>query len=164
MLKKMTLAPFMGRMLGSWVLALGAAHAQTSPPVSPASASMVCPAVGEANTTDLLGTWQAQWMAKEPLSTTDAAWPTPPQLVLQPHPEWAGNVKGQVQHGEQATLVVGDVNEGEVTLEESEDGRRISATWVGEVVDGHCAQLIRGAYFTDAHPDGIPFTLQKISR
>ena len=40
-------------------------------------------------------------------------------------------------------LLVGDVDDGQLTLEESLDGKRISATWVGEVVEGSCAREIR---------------------
>lgn len=149
-------------------LVQGLVQAQDAAQVVPEPSAQqlwVCPAQGEAHTPHLLGTWQARWDAQDGTpKAPEAAWPAAPQLVLQPHPEWDGNVKGHVLHTPQAAMVVGDVNAGEVTLEESLDGQRISATWVGDVVDGSCAQLIRGTYFTDAHPDGIAFTLQKIGR
>jgi len=48
--------------------------------------------------------------------------------------------------------VVGDVDDGQLTLEESEDGKRISATWLGEVTEGRCGKEIRGTWSPEATP------------
>ena len=67
-------------------------------------------------------------------------------MVLGPHPEWQGNVKGSVSRLGSNHPMVGDVNEGTVTLEESADGSRITGTWLGEVVKGSCGTEIHGSY------------------
>ncbi|KGG89248.1 MULTISPECIES: hypothetical protein [Comamonas] len=67
-------------------------------------------------------------------------------MVLGPHPEWQGNVKGSVSRLGSNHPMVGDVNEGTVTLEESADGSRITGTWLGEVVEGSCGTEIHGSY------------------
>ena len=40
--------------------------------------------------------------------------------------------------------VVADLDNGEFTLEESHDGQRIAATWLGEVVAGRCGRVLQG--------------------
>jgi hypothetical protein len=40
--------------------------------------------------------------------------------------------------------VVADLDDGEFTLEESHDGQRIAATWLGEVAPKSCGQALRG--------------------
>lgn len=86
------------------------------------------------------------------------------ELQLAPHPEWQGTVKGTVQRTGSSHAMVGDVDQGNVTLEESANGTNISATWVGTVTDGSCAREIRGQYQeegNDAPP--LPFVLHKRS-
>lgn len=53
------------------------------------------------------------------------------RMVLGPHPDWEGNVKGRISRPGSSHPMVGDVNEGTVTLEESADGSRITGTWLG---------------------------------
>ena len=68
------------------------------------------------------------------------------RMVLGPHPEWDGNVKGSINRPGSSYPMVGDVNQGTVTLEESADGSRITGTWLGEVVEGSCGTEIHGSY------------------
>lgn len=42
--------------------------------------------------------------------------------------------------------LAGDVDEGEFTLEESDNGQTISATWSGTVIDNSCGKEIRGTW------------------
>lgn len=87
------------------------------------------------------------------------------QLQLGPHPQWAGTVKGTIErsggHGGTRPMV-GDVDDGNVTLEESADGTQITATWLGTVVDGSCAQEIRGDYIEGEDAAPQPFVLRKL--
>jgi hypothetical protein len=84
------------------------------------------------------------------------------RLQLGPHPEMSESVFGTVQRGSTTAQVAGDVDDGALTLEESEDGKRISATWLGDVVEGSCGAEIRGTWSSAAAPDKpIPFTLRK---
>ena len=57
--------------------------------------------------------------------------------------------------------MAGDVDEGEFTLEESQDGVRISATWLGDVVEGSCGREIRGTWKAEGTATGRPFVLKK---
>lgn len=71
------------------------------------------------------------------------------RMVLGPHPEWDGNVKGSINRPGSSYPMVGDLNQGTVTLEESADGSRITGTWLGEVVEGSCGTEIHGSYLEE---------------
>ena len=95
-----------------------------------------CPSAAEMQQRHLLGRWQAQMEGQA------SAW----TLQLQPHPELRESVRGQVQRTSATALLSGDVDAGQLTLEESLDGKRISATWLGDVVEGSCGREIRGQW------------------
>ena len=59
-------------------------------------------------------------------------------------------------------LVAGDVDDGEFTLEESHDGLRIAATWLGTVVPASCGQEIRGTWRPEPGQKAYPFVLKKL--
>lgn len=87
-------------------------------------------------------------------------------LSLGPHPQWAGTVKGTIERSGGSPggtrPMVGDVDDGNVTLEESADGTQITATWLGTVVDGSCAREIRGDYIEGEGTAPQPFVLRKL--
>ncbi len=106
----------------------------------------------------LLGQWQAE------LGGQSVA------LRLGPHPELRDSVRGTLQRSGRTVQVVGDVDDGQLTLEESEDGKRISATWLGEVTEGRCGKEIRGTWSPEVAPGAsgpapvpAPFVLRKQS-
>ena len=72
--------------------------------------------------------------------------------------------RGTVVRGGTTAQVSGDVDGGDLTLEESINGTNISATWTGQVVDGSCGKEIRGTW-NNAHPTpttpSAPFVLRK---
>ncbi|MDR3003693.1 MAG: hypothetical protein LBV14_05605 [Acidovorax sp.] len=105
------------------------------------------------NTTMLQGEWVARIADQDHAAV----------LYLGPHPEWQGTVKGEVERNSERHAMVGDVNDGAVTLEESDNGINISATWLGEVTEGSCAREIRGHYQTEGSEDiaALPFVLRK---
>ena len=102
---------------------------------------------------ELLGRWTA---------TMDGQ-PGPIQLQLAPHPEWNGTVKGSIARPAGQSVVVGDVNQGKLTMEESADGKKVSGSWLGDVVDGSCAREIRGDWLDDKD-NSIPFVMRKQSQ
>jgi len=116
----------------AWLLASTAALAQTNP----GSRAPSCPSAAQTALPQLLGRWQAQFEGL----------PTGATLLLQRHPEFGGSVRGTIERGAARAQVAGDVHEGEFTLEESTDGTSISATWVGDVVEGSCGREIRGTW------------------
>ena len=110
----------------------------------------------------LQGQWRAELQAPAPGDQ-----PTTATLQLGPHPELAQSVRGTVVRGGTTAQVSGDVDGGDLTLEESINGTNISATWTGQVVDGSCGKEIRGTW-NNAHPTpttpsapSAPFVLHK---
>jgi hypothetical protein len=53
-------------------------------------------------------------------------------------------LRGELTQGALRYPVVADLDEGEFTLEESHDGQRIAATWLGEVIAGSCGRALQG--------------------
>ena len=93
-----------------------------------------CPASADVQPEQLHGAWTVQ------LDGAGHPW----SLQLGPHPEHRGSLRGELTHGTQRYLVVADLEKGEFTLEESHDGQRIAATWLGDLVAGSCGQTVRG--------------------
>jgi hypothetical protein len=155
------------RTVLAWTLALalpGIALAQASTQTSvQASAQGPTQAHTQASAPDcvrgidllpvhLYGLWRAEFDAGLPPAT----------LLFERHPELAGSVRGGINRGGAQAQVAGDVDDGQFTLEESEDGRHISATWVGQVVDTSCGKEIRGTWTNARDNRGIPFVLRKV--
>ena len=107
----------------------------------------------------LQGRWHATLQAAAPHAASEPA--TTALLQLGPHPELAHSVRGTVQRGGASALVSGDVDAGELTLEESINGTNISATWTGQVVEGSCGKEIHGTWNNATPPTTLPFVLRK---
>ncbi|GDY36819.1 hypothetical protein ACINB_27110 [Acidovorax sp. NB1] len=111
---------------------------------------------------------QGRWLAELRAPAAEGGTPPPPTtavLQLGPHPELAHSVRGTTQRGSATAQVSGDVDDGDLTLEESINGTNISATWTGRVVDGSCGKEIRGTW-NNAHPTppapaAIPFVMRR---
>ena len=93
-----------------------------------------CPAPADVQPEQMHGIWTVQ------LDGTGPNW----SLQLGPHPEHLGSLRGELKQGALRYPVVADLNHGEFTLEDSHDGQRIAATWLGDVVAGSCGQAVRG--------------------
>ncbi|WP_189686763.1 hypothetical protein [Pseudorhodoferax aquiterrae] len=124
----------MGGLCGLVLLLAASAQAQTT------DSTPACPAPHEMRALHLYGTWQAQWQGEDAPGAT---------LQLERHPELGDSVRGRVERDGTTALLAGDVDDGDLTLEESRDGKRISATWIGRVDADSCGKLIRGTW-TDA--------------
>ncbi|MDA7417058.1 hypothetical protein PGB34_11860 [Xenophilus arseniciresistens] len=85
------------------------------------------------------------------------------RVDLQPHPDYAG-VRGQVLRGAAAPAqLAGDINdEGVLLLDESADGRSISAVWEGELLARSCGRVFRGHWRRAGEDQGQPFELTRI--
>ena len=57
--------------------------------------------------------------------------------------------------------LLGEIEGAEFSMEESADGTHISATWVGEFVDGSCGREIRGTWQRDGVEQAYPFVMKK---
>lgn len=93
-----------------------------------------CPVPADVQPEQLHGVWTVQ---------LDGAAP-PWTLQLGPHPEHQGSLRGELKQGTLRYPVVADLEGGEFTLEESHDGVRIAATWLGTVVAGSCGRILQG--------------------
>ena len=82
----------------------------------------------------LVGQWSVQ------INGDPGAW----TLTLAPHPEHLGSLRGELRQGALRYPVVADLDEGEFTMEESHDGRKIAATWLGRLSPPDCQQAIQG--------------------
>ena len=111
-----------------------------------------CPAPDEVTHWHLYGLWQARF---EGLPGTATLW-------LEKSESHAEGVGGNVERADGRALVAGDVDEGEFTLEESADGRAISATWTGKVSEDTCGKEILGTWSRAGDPASYPFVLRKL--
>ena len=93
-----------------------------------------CPAPKDVKPEQLHGVWAVQ------LDGSGPQW----KLQLGPHPEHKGSLRGELTQGALRYPVVADLDNGEFTLEESHDGQRIAATWLGEFKGIQCDWLITG--------------------
>ena len=102
----------------------------------PNSAQTHCPTTSEIHAEMLIGAWEVELHSLPP-----QRW----HLTLQAHPEHPGSLQGRLLQGARTAQVVADWDEGEFTLEESHDGQRIAATWLGTATEGQCGRQIEGA-------------------
>jgi hypothetical protein len=109
-----------------------------------------CPSAADVSLAHLIGKWKARVEGGAPFA-----------LQLAKHPEFAETLTGHVERNGERTTVAGDVDDGELTLEESRNGRNISATWLGDVVEGSCGREIRGTWKAEGTPIERPFVLEK---
>jgi hypothetical protein len=96
-------------------------------------ARSACPSGTDLSADMLHGEWIAQVADEAPWS-----------LSLGPHPEHQGSLRGTLTLGNQQHAVVADLDDGEFTLEESQDGQRIAATWLGSLPAKACGRQIVG--------------------
>ena len=114
-------------------------------------AHAACPKAGEVTLRHLLGLWRAEFEGQAQGAT----------LLLEKHPELAESVRGGINRDGERGEVAGDVDDGEFTLEESANGINISATWLGDVVEGSCGREIRGTWQAEGGRRALSFVLRK---
>lgn len=101
--------------------------------------SRSCPAPSELKIASLYGTWVLE------ISSADGAQILQRGRVeLEKNAEYAASVSGWMYVQDRKIFVAGDLSQGEVSLEESDDGIRISAVWEGAVAQGSCGNAITG--------------------
>lgn len=105
--------------------------AGTSP--SAASGSAVCVAPKDLQALHLYGLWRAEFDDGERSS-----------VLFERHPEHADSLRGAVNRQGVQSRLAGDVDEGELLLDESDDGQRISAVWVAQALPATCGREFRG--------------------
>ena len=100
-----------------------------------ATGAAACPGAADLTAADLYGLWRAEVSGRHAGT-----------LLLEPNPRWPGSLTGTINRDGVKSQVAGDLDDGELTLEESADGTRISATWIGEPVPGSCGREFRGSW------------------
>ena len=121
---------------------------------SPNFAQTPCPTASEINAEMLIGAWEVVLHTQPP-----QRWP----LTLQAHPEHTGSLQGQLDQSGRKAMVVADWDEGEFTMEESHDGQRIAATWLGTATQGQCGRQIEGTR-QQGEAAGTSFTMRAATR
>ena len=110
-----------------------------------------CPHASEVRQAHMLGLWHAEFEGRGHVGT----------LLLERHAVYAESVSGSINRNGERRLLAGDIEDGEFTLEESADGKRIAATWLGEVVEGSCGREVRGTWSAEGDETVHPFVLRK---
>ncbi len=132
-----------------WVLAIVLAHSAL--PLTATAQAPACPKAAEVSQQHLLGLWRAEFESLAQGAT----------LLLEKHPELAESVRGAINRNGEKAQLAGDVDDGEFTLEESVNGVNISATWLGDVVEGSCGMEIKGTWQSAHDSKPRAFVLRK---
>jgi hypothetical protein len=109
------------------------AQAQISTPKS------ACPAPKELTQQQAYGDWRVTWQDGGASEV----------LRFGHNPEVPDSLSGELKRGREKLQLAGDLEDGQLTLEESPDGKAISAAWEGKVVEGSCGKAIEGAWTRD---------------
>ena len=123
-------------------------------PLAPAqtpSPAPACVSATEMSHLQLYGLWRAEFS-----SGAQAA------LLFERHPDYPESLSGAITRDGVQARVVGDVDNGVFTLEESLDGQSISALWQGQVKDGSCGKEITGSWKTSDSTNELGFILRKV--
>jgi hypothetical protein len=119
-----------------------------------AAQAVACPANADLTVRDLMGSWRAEF----PASASPGA-----HLVLERNPDWPDSLAGRIRHEGHEARLAGDLEDGTFTLEESADGVRIDAVWVGQLVEGRCGREIRGSRRAGGQEAGRDFVLRRVT-
>ena len=68
------------------------------------------------------------------------------ELLLRQHPEFSESLRGEFSYGGHTSIASGDLDEGELNLDESRDGKSLYAFWTGHLVVARCGREIRGTW------------------
>jgi hypothetical protein len=88
---------------------------------------------------DLYGNWVLELSAPTSSGSAQTA-----RLLFKKNPEFAESLAGEFSLSGQRMEVFGDIEEGVLDLEESANGKDISALWKGRIAEGSCGQAITG--------------------
>jgi hypothetical protein len=101
------------------------------------NAAPACPAAKDLVNTDFFGAW-----ALELQSASGTAVST--RLTMERNPEFAESLAGNFLQGSVRHDVYGDIEDGTLDLEESNNGKDIVAIWKGRVIESSCGKAITG--------------------
>ncbi|RZL95454.1 MAG: hypothetical protein EOP76_04540 [Variovorax sp.] len=139
--------------MSRWRLAAAALAASVA--WTGATAQVACPSDAQAlPLVALFGAWEARFDGVPGAAT----------VLLARHPEYAG-VRGSItRDGGARAELAGDIDdEGLLTIDESQDGRAISATWSGGLQAGSCGKVFEGTWRRAGEERTARFVLRKTS-
>lgn len=131
-------------------------HAVPASPTSTAVVTAACPAPLEVGTAHMYGLWQVSFSdgplpphSQADTSSKDSARTT---ILFERHPEHTDSLRAAMKpivsgNASPATGTVwlsGDLEDGELILDESADGVRISAVWVAHPTRTGCGKVFQG--------------------
>ena len=129
-------------------------NAVTAPVIAPViapspvtAATGTCASPQAVTPAQLYGEWQLAWEATADQRAAPSARET---LRMGPNPNHADSLSGELLRGTVRIQLAGDLEDGQLSLEESADGKTISASWLGQVQPGSCGREIRGWWTADA--------------
>jgi len=117
-----------------------------APPACPGSAQ-------EMPIQRLYGTWEATIDGQPGIAT----------MTLARHPDYDG-VRGTLQRaGQPPAQLAGDIDpEGLLALDESQDGKSISASWSGALQPGSCGKEFKGTWYRESDDSKHDFVLRRV--
>jgi hypothetical protein len=121
-------------------------HAQMQP--------VSCKAVRQLVNTDLFGVWVLDLQQ-------GSAGAVSARLELFQNPEWKESLAGRFTLSGSAREMFGDVEEGAVEFEETDNGQDIRAIWKGRVAEGSCNTAILGTRRDVTSNIEQPFVLRR---
>lgn len=108
-----------------------------APATAPASTvNPACPDLARWGARQLYGAWELDLPALGQHGT----------LLLRQHPEFSESLRGEFSYGGHTSIASGDLDEGELNLDESRDGKSLYAFWTGHLVVARCGREIRGTW------------------
>ena len=131
----------------SWALSGLVIAQETSKPTT----APLCPPTRSFQAPQLYGAWKIELIANGQTG----------RLILRQHPEFSESLRAELSYGKTTSIASGDIEEGELNLDESSDRISITATWTGKLVESSCGKEIRGEWHDVAKNISSPFVLRR---
>ena len=116
-----------------------------------AAKDVLCPTASTLTYQQLFGDWQVVWQDHRADGSTQTSAPEPVHFGR--NPEFPESLSGELRRAGRDRVaplqLAGDVEDGQLTLEESPDGKAISATWVAQLDAASCGKRFTGTWKRD---------------
>jgi hypothetical protein len=101
------------------------------------NAAPACPATKDLINTDFFGAWVLELQSASGASVST-------RLTMERNPEFAESLAGHYLQSSVRHDVYGDIEDGALDLEETNNGKDIIAIWKGRISEGSCGKAITG--------------------